>query len=150
AWPGRGIRTGGAEIRHAVTFGNDIRNANWGWQTLAHETGHVFGLPDLYNFKVDNVPYKDTQRHVGCWDVMGCQRAGSEYLAWHKYKLGWLSDRNVLIAKKTARTGLVTPIDEKGGVKAVVVPIDDVEAYVIEVRSRDGRPGSQSGVLCYK
>jgi hypothetical protein len=81
---------------------------------------------------------------------MGCQRAGSEYLAWHKYKLGWLSDRNVLIAKKTARTGLVTPIDEKGGVKAVVVPIDDVEAYVIEVRSWDGRPDSKTGVLGYK
>src|SRR5262249_16924785 len=42
---GRGIRAGNAEIRHAVTFGNDARDRNWGWQTLTHETGHVFGLP---------------------------------------------------------------------------------------------------------
>ena len=147
---GRGVRSGNAEIRHAVTFGNDVRNWNWGWQTLAHETGHVFGLPDLYNHKVDTDRYKDIQRHVGCWDLMGCQMAGSEYLAWHKFKLGWLSDANFLIAKKTSKTGLVTPIGEKGGIKAVVVPISDVEAYVVEVRSRDGKPGSENGVLCYK
>jgi len=45
AWPGKGIRAGATEIRHAVTFGNDIREyANWGWQTLAHETGHKVSL----------------------------------------------------------------------------------------------------------
>jgi M6 family metalloprotease-like protein len=150
ARPGDGIRAGTAEIRHAVTFGNDCRNPNWGWQTLAHETGHVFGLPDLYNHKLDTPRSQDHQRHVGCWDPMGCQQTGSEYLAWHKYKLGWLSDQNVLIARKTSRTGLVTPIDEKGGIKAVVVPINDVEAYVVEVRSRDAKPGTETGVLCYK
>ena len=147
---GLGIRSGAAEVRHAVTFGNDIRGPNWNWQTLAHETGHVFGLPDLYSFTPGTSRYKDIQKHVGFWDVMGWQAAGSEYLAWHKYKLGWLSDQNVLIAKKTSRTGLVTPIDEKGGVKAVVVPIDDVEAYVVEVRGRDRQVGSETGVLCYK
>jgi M6 family metalloprotease-like protein len=150
ARPGTGIRSGNAEIRHAVTLGNDIRNRDWGWQTLAHETGHVFGLPDLYNHKRETPRYKDVQRHVGCWDVMGNQQAGSEYLAWHKYKLGWLSDQSVLVAKKTSRTALITPIDEKGGVKAVVVPINDVEAYVVEVRSRPGQPKSETGVLCYK
>jgi hypothetical protein len=107
-------------------------------------------LPDLYAFKVNTSRFTDFQRYVGCWDVMGCQQTGSEYLAWHKYKLGWLSDRDVLIARKTSQTGLVTPIDEKGGLKAVVVPIDDVEAYVVEVRSRDGKTGSETGVLCYR
>ncbi len=150
ARPGQGIRAGVAEIRHAVTFGNDTRTANWGWQTLAHETGHIFGLPDLYDFKVDHVPYKDIQRHVGCWDLMGCQKAGSEYLAWHKYKLGWLSEPNVLIAKNTSTAGLVTPIDEPGGIKALVVPINAVEAYVVEARTLDGQPRSETGVLCYK
>lgn len=150
ARPGDGIRAGSGEVRHAVTFGNDCRNRNWGWQTLAHETGHVFGLPDLYNHKVDTPRYKDFQRHVGCWDVMGNQQTGSEYLAWHKYKLGWLSDQNVLIARKTSGTGLVTPINEKGGIKAIVVPFSDVEAYVVEVRSRDGGTKAEPGVLCYR
>jgi M6 family metalloprotease-like protein len=150
AWPGAGVRTGAAEVRHAVTFGNDIRGADWGWQTLAHETGHVFGLPDLYSFTPGSGRYKDIQRHVGFWDLMGWQAAGSEYLAWHKYKLGWLSDRSFVVAKKGPRTALVTPIDENGGVKAVVVPVRDADAYVVEVRSTDGQPGSETGVLCYK
>lgn len=150
AWPGKGVRVGTSEVRNAVTFGNDCRNANWGWQTLAHEMGHVFGLPDLYSFNPGGSKYKDVQKHVGFWDLMGWQAAGSEYLAWHKYKLGWLSDRNFVVVKKGPWTGLITPIDEEGGVKAVVVPIRDADAYVVEVRSRDGQPGSEPGVLCYK
>jgi M6 family metalloprotease-like protein len=150
AWPGKGVRAGTAEIRHAVTFGNDCRNPRWGWETLAHETGHVFGLPDLYSFTKSSNNFKETSRHVGFWDVMGWQAAGSEYLAWHKYKLGWLSDKNVVVVRKGPRTSLVTPIDEEGGVKAVVVPIRDSEAYVVEVRARDGQRGSETGVLCYR
>jgi M6 family metalloprotease-like protein len=150
ASPGTGIRAGAAEVRHAVTFGNDIRGANWGWQALAHETGHVFGLPDLYAYKPGTNRYKDIQKYVGFWDLMGWPAAGSEYLAWHKYKLGWLTDDNVLIARKTSRSALISPIEKKGGVKAIVVPIDDVEAYVVEVRGRDRQVGSETGVLCYK
>jgi hypothetical protein len=41
-------------------------------------------------------------------------------------------------------------IDQRGGPKAVTVPIDNVEAFVVEVRSRDGKPGSETGVLCYR
>jgi M6 family metalloprotease-like protein len=150
ALPGDGIRAGTAEVRHAVTFGNDCRNRNWGWQTLAHETGHVFGLPDLYNYKLDTPRYKDFQRHVGCWDLMGNQQTGSEYLAWHKYKLGWLSDPDILIAQKGSTTGVITPIDDRGGIKAIVVPFSDAEAYVVEVRSRDMPSRSEPGVLCYR
>ena len=115
AHAGRGIRSGNAELRHAVTFGNDIRGWNWGWQTLAHETGHVFGLPDLYNHRPGTDHYRDIQKHVGCWDLMGCQLAGSEYLAWHKYKLGWLSDRDFLDRDENLRvTDWSHPFDEKG------------------------------------
>jgi M6 family metalloprotease-like protein len=150
ARPGMGIRAGSTEVRHAVTFGNDIRGANWGWQALAHETGHVFGLPDLYSYKPDGGRYKDIQKYVGFWDLMGWPGAGSEYLAWQKYKLGWLSDENMVIARKSSHSALVTPIDKKAGVKAVVVPIDDVEAYVVEVRARGHEAGAPTGVLCYK
>jgi M6 family metalloprotease-like protein len=146
---GTGVQAGRAEVLHAVTFGNDIRNPNWGWQTLAHETGHVFGLPDLYSYRPPTRRYKDYHRHVGFWDLMGFQAPGCEYLAWHKYKLGWLSDENVTVATKSTST-VLTPIDEVRGVKAVVVPIGKKEAYVVEVRSRDGPLKSRYGVLCYR
>src|SRR6202008_4731823 len=31
---GTGVQAGRAEVLPAITFGNDIRNPNWGWQTL--------------------------------------------------------------------------------------------------------------------
>ncbi len=153
AHPGTGIKAGAAEVRHAVTFGNDVRNPDWGWQTLAHETGHVLGLPDLYSFARPARRYKDIHKHVGFWDLMGFQAPGCEYLAWQKYKLGWLSDRNIIVVQKGRTMALVTPIDEPGGVKAMVVPVQPEggkEAYVVEVRSRDRPPKMRYGVLCYK
>lgn len=146
---GDGITIHHKEIRHAVTFGNDMRGDRWGWQTLCHETGHIFGLPDLYSFDFSG-PYKNIQKYVGFWDLMGFQAVGSEYLAWQKRKLEWLSDSDFVIVPNGSAEALITPIYDKGGKKAVVVPISATEAYVAEVRSQDGQPESEVGVLLYK
>jgi len=145
---GQGIQIQGTEICHAVTFGNDIRGDRWGWQTLAHETGHMFSLPDLCSFNYSQ-PYKGIQRYVGFWDLMGFQAIGSEYLAWQKRKLDWLGDRDFVIATSTTEA-TISPIYDKDGQRAVVVPINPSEAYVAEVRSRDGKPQSEIGVLLYR
>jgi M6 family metalloprotease-like protein len=150
AWPGDGVRAGAADVRHAVTFGNDCRNVNHGWKTLAHETGHAFGLPDLYDFHPGSKVHKDIYHYVGCWDLMSWHPSSSGYLAWHKLKLGWLSDRDFAVVKRGTWTGLIAPGDEKEGIKGVVVPVRASVAYVAEIRSLDGRPGSETGVLCYK
>ncbi len=158
ASPGDGIRIQGTEIRHGVTFGNDTRDDRWGWQTLCHETGHIFGLPDLYSFDYAP-PYKHIQRYVGFWDIMGFQATGSEYLAWQKRKLEWLTDDQFAIVpaptgadSPKAMVVALSPIYIKGGVKAVVVPLSATEAYVAEVRSRDGWTGTDTslGVLLYR
>ncbi len=61
---------------------------------LAHETGHVFDLPDLYHRPVDGKGDWDT--HVGDWDLMGSQFAlAPDLFGWHKWKLGWLEPRQV-------------------------------------------------------
>lgn len=146
---GDGIVIRGKEIRHAVTFGNDCRIDRWGWQTLCHETGHVFGLPDLYSFDYSQ-PYKGIQKYVGFWDTMGYQALGSEYLAWQKRKLEWLADSDFVIVQSGSVEAVIAPIYEKDGKKAVVVPISATEAYVAEVRSRDGQVESETGVLLYR
>lgn len=147
AWvvrPGDGVRLDNAEVRHAVTFGNDIRIVSDGWQTLVHETGHVFGLPDLYDYARG----PDLYRWVGIWDPMSWHGISSEYLAWHKYKLGWLSDQDFVVVSSGAWTGAIVPIEKEQGIKGVVAPIGDSDAYVLEVRNRPIQPGSEYGVLC--
>ncbi|MFF6780193.1 M6 family metalloprotease domain-containing protein [Streptomyces sp. NPDC012510] len=72
---------------------------------LAHETGHVFDLPDLYHRPADGKGDWDT--HVGDWDLMGSQFAlAPDLFAWHKWKLGWLEPRQVTCVRGTGSTRL--------------------------------------------
>ncbi|GES29688.1 M6 family metalloprotease domain-containing protein [Streptomyces angustmyceticus] len=61
---------------------------------LAHETGHVFDLPDLYHRPQSGKGDWDT--YVGDWDLMGSQFGlAPDPFAWHKWKLGWIADSQV-------------------------------------------------------
>jgi M6 family metalloprotease-like protein len=142
---GAGVTSRGRELRWAVTFGNDVRGWNWGWQTLVHETGHLFGLPDLYLYEK-----RDWHRAAGAWDPMGLQMPGAHFLAWHKYKLGWLRDEQMVIVRAGAATVDLTPIAEAGGVKAVVMPVSASEAWVAEARRHDAGDDDPLGLLVYR
>jgi M6 family metalloprotease-like protein len=72
---------------------------------LAHETGHVFDLPDLYRRPADGKGDWDT--HVGDWDLMGSQFAlAPDLFAWHKWKLGWLEPGQVTCVRGAGSTRL--------------------------------------------
>ncbi len=144
-----GFRADGNEIRHAVTFGNDVRGADWGWQTLVHETGHVLGLPDLYSYAPVNEAYKSHHLHTGSWSPMGFQKHSRHYLAWHKRKLGWLDDADFAIVTEGERTVELAHIASKEGTRGVVLPTSETEALVLEVRHlSDAHP--EPGVLVYR
>ena len=146
---GGGFRADGNEIRHAVTFGNDVRGEDWGWQTLVHETGHVLGLPDLYSYAPADKAYKSHHPHTGSWSPMGFQKHSRHYLAWHKRKLGWLDDEDFAVVTKGERSVELAHIASKGGLKAVVLPLSRTEALVAEVRHlSDEHP--EPGVLVYR
>ncbi|MDQ1010621.1 M6 family metalloprotease-like protein [Streptomyces sp. V4I23] len=88
----RPLSADGAEIRRVVTvFERHPPDRN----VLAHETGHVFDLPDLYHRPEDG-GYGDWDTHVGDWDVMGSQFGlAPDLFGWHKWKLGWLGRAEV-------------------------------------------------------
>ncbi|GGY17399.1 M6 family metalloprotease domain-containing protein [Streptomyces djakartensis] len=85
------LRADGADLRRVVTVFEQHPPDRL---VLAHETGHVFDLPDLYHRPVDGKGDWDT--HVGDWDLMGSQFGlAPELFGWHKWKLGWLARRQV-------------------------------------------------------
>jgi M6 family metalloprotease-like protein len=142
---GRGVSADGREFRQAVTFGQDMWR--WGFKVLNHESGHTFSLPDLYAFAGGH-PF------VGGWDLMGLiSGPAPDYLAWHKWKLGWLDEAQLrcIPAPGTDRVTL-SPLGTTGGVKAVIVRTGTTTAYVAEVRTRTGLDAAacDSGVLIYR
>ncbi|MEW2609022.1 M6 family metalloprotease domain-containing protein [Streptomyces sp. NPDC047880] len=85
------LRADGTDLRRIVTVFEQHPPDRL---VLAHETGHVFDLPDLYHRPADGKGDWDT--HVGDWDLMGSQFGlAPDLFAWHKWKLGWLDARQV-------------------------------------------------------
>lgn len=141
-----------------VTAGNDL--FRWGYRWLIHETGHTFGLPDLYMYepKVKGVAV-DRYFYVGGWDIMGnIAGQSSDLLAWHKWKLRWIRDDQVDVisrAGSAASRHTISPVETPGGSKMVVVRTGLSTAYVAEFRTMlgvnafDGR-ARHGGVLLYR
>ena len=119
----------GREMRFGATFGSDW--VKYGRTVLAHETGHLFGLPDLYAYT------GDPHRFVGVWDLMGNIFLPTDYNAWHKLKMGWLVPGQFTCAKATGTTtATLTPIGVKGGRKAVFIRTGPKTALLVENRQR--------------
>ncbi|MGW0731485.1 M6 family metalloprotease domain-containing protein [Streptomyces sp. NPDC002851] len=118
-----------------------------GYRVLPHENGHVFGLPDLYT--------SDGGGAVGHWDIMSEDwGANNDFLAWHKWKLGWLDDEQVGCAASsgTSEHALAPLAAPNGGTKLAFAPIDGKTGYAVEVRTRAGNDDAvcKPGVLIYR
>ncbi|MYS24628.1 M6 family metalloprotease domain-containing protein [Streptomyces sp. SID4948] len=120
---------------------------------LAHETGHVFDLPDLY-YRPPAGSNADWDTHVGDWDLMGSQFGLSpDPFAWHKWKLGWLGDDQVGCVSRTGITYHdLSPDETPGGTKLLVVRTGEDTALAVEARSAAGndRLTCRQGVLLYR
>ncbi|WP_129842381.1 M6 family metalloprotease domain-containing protein [Streptomyces sp. RFCAC02] len=144
------------EIRRIVTvFERRPPDRN----VLAHETGHVFDLPDLYNRPEDG--FGDWDTHVGDWDLMGSQFGLSpELFGWHKWKLGWLTTAHVACVRATGTSHhtlqpLTAPLDSGApgaDTRLAVVRTGPHEALVAEARTPAGNDTSTCtrGVLLYR
>ncbi|MEU8529188.1 M6 family metalloprotease domain-containing protein [Streptomyces sp. NPDC048629] len=145
----------GKEIKRVVTvFERHPPDRN----VLAHETGHVFDLPDLYHRPVDGKGDWDT--HVGDWDVMGSQFGlAPDLFGWHKWKLGWLDRRQVRCVQTTGTTlvGLdamaAAPVAGGSlGTRLAVVRTGEDSVLAIEARGATGNDAETctQGVLVYR
>ena len=126
----------GVAVTHGATFGQNIWEwGPFGYRVLAHETGHLFGLPDLYAFDSGG-----THRYVGGWDLMGTLSGSApDLFAWEKWKLGWISDAQVAcVVEAGTRRIRLTAVERSDGTKLVVVPTSPTAAYIIESRRAIG------------
>jgi len=122
-----------------------------GWKWISHETGHLFGLHDLYTVDPQPATY-------GSWDLMSLNwsTAAIELNAWNRYIQGWLEDSQIkcLDKSKTAsETVTIDPIERANTLtKAVAVKLSDSKMLVIESRRNEGLDvlsSSQAGTLIY-
>ncbi|MCF4138492.1 M6 family metalloprotease domain-containing protein [Streptomyces sp. Tue 6430] len=160
------LRADGTDIRRIVTVFEQHPPDRL---VLAHETGHVFDLPDLYHRPTDGKGDWDT--HVGDWDLMGSQFGlAPDLFAWHKWKLGWLEPRQVVCVPRGTPTRLTleplgagpdVPVSRAAGspafglgngTKLAVVRTGADSALAFEARGRIGndRASCRSGVLVYR
>ncbi|MEU6354238.1 M6 family metalloprotease domain-containing protein [Streptomyces sp. NPDC047072] len=153
------LRADGTDIRRVVTV---FEKHPPDRLVLAHETGHVFDLPDLYHRPVDGKGDWDT--YVGDWDLMGSQFGlAPDLFAWHKWKLGWLERRQVVCVRGSAPTRLTLEPLEAGptgagifglghGTKLAVVRTGPDSVLAFEARAAVGNDTAvcRQGILVYR
>ena len=150
-----GISTDDGPITNITLSGADAwQNLSQGsaWRWISHETGHLFGLHDLYVSPGAAV--------YGTWDLMSnnWSTGAIELNAWNRYLLGWLTDSQINChnAAKITSTGitvLINPIERINELtKAVVVKLSSSKILVIESRRNEGLDvltPAQEGTLVY-
>jgi M6 family metalloprotease-like protein len=145
------IRSGGASINRLVTvFERHPPDRN----VLAHETNHVFDLPDLY-YRPPGGSATDWDSRVGDWDVMGSQFGlAPDLFAWHKWRYGWLDRSQVSCLAHPARATIALGPDEVpgAGIRLIVVRTSAVTALAVEARTARGNDtrACSEGVLLYE
>ena len=82
---------GGYTYVRQVSAGLMIGDGSEGWETWAHELGHVLGFWDLYARSVHDAHFDRKFDYVREWEMMDSHWGGAHVGAWHKIKRGWLT-----------------------------------------------------------
>ncbi len=149
------VATKDGPIKNGTHSGADaykyFPGADWKW--MAHETGHLFGLFDLY-------AEKPLPESFGNWDLMSMNWSTEaiELSAWNRYILGWLNEKSINciqaedLNNSEFRTSLIPLVEDKTGFRAQFVKLSSSKILVVELRTATGLdnilPNNQ-GVLVY-
>ncbi len=145
--PGFGITINGRSLVSGATSAYPL--TAWGPKWLNHELGHALGLVDLY----DANPGTLSGNHfVGEFSIMNKILGLAPMLfAWESWQIGWLTDAQITCAPTGNTVVTLTPIEDAGGMKAVIVPTGKYSAIVVESRRAKGLDSklTRGGALVY-
>jgi M6 family metalloprotease-like protein len=158
------LRPSGQPIRVQVYISDSVLDCTGtqpeGISVLAHEIGHLIGLPDLYRL-VGGTEREDRAWTVGCFDLMaggswGCGRGpkvvgfGPTLLSpFMKWRLGWIEFEDVSIADR--REFVLEPSQNATKALRVALSPGSLEQFIVEYRPATGfdRWLPAGGVLVY-
>jgi len=111
--------------------------------TFTHETGHMLGLPDLYDV---NALGDQVYGFVGRWDLMSYIDGEEGLMAWQRWQLGWLDPDQIRCVRPDSTLSVpLAPLERSGGVKMIVISTSPTTATVIENRQAEGEDAN----VCY-
>ena len=127
---------------------------------MAHETGHLFGLVDLYDVSGNVNPGGSRHTRFGWWDIMSMnwETFSLELNGWFRFQLGWINDSEVICLEQDKLIDQVITIpnlDSQSPNRLAVLRTGPQKVIVIERRSitqyapMRGNSGFE-GVLVYE
>jgi len=115
---------------------------------MAHEFGHVLGLPDLYDTNVTEASAtldpQDDSAGIGYWGLMahgarGWNDAGgpNPFCAWSLAQLGWIGENNedLVVLRQSVDDLVFEDVNAGGTVYRIDTPVSQ-EYYLLEYRAR--------------
>ena len=159
--PGGGFVQVDAYIVQGATDceGLDVQSAN----VVAHEYGHVLGLPDFYHPTADGGA-AGRRWVLGCWALMaagswGCGPVGGDRVPFgpshmsvrNKNVLGWLDFTEVSLEPVSNREYVLDPVQTSGDALRIQLDQSGTEYLLVEYRAQIGfdRGIPADGVLIY-
>ena len=130
--PGQFLKVDDYIIQSAVGGGSACdASALMSIGTVAHETGHAFGLPDLYDTDLNSA---EVTQGIGEWGLMGSgnyasPNSPSRMEAWSLFELGWVK----IDTLKSGRDVRLPPVASSDTVLYLPLPGTD-EFYLLENR----------------
>jgi M6 family metalloprotease-like protein len=142
---GTGVVADGHELRGVVSIPFVFART----PDFVHELGHLFGLPDNYDFAL---PFAEGTRNLGRWSPMSNTGSLAHFLGWEKWKLGWLDALQLrCVVTPSVWEETISPIEKPGGVKMIVLPTGATTAEIVEVHTLLGVQNQvcDQGVIVY-
>ncbi len=151
----RKVQTDDGYVKNGTFSGADAysRFPGAGWKWMVHETGHLFGLHDLYTIQPQEATF-------GAWDIMSLNwsEKALELTSWNRFLLDWLPADNYVCRdlaewRQQPRTISMSPLASSDpGIKSVMVRLSDKKILVAEFRASVGLdylPATETGLLVY-